>query len=290
MNLLTAAAIPVVAFLYVIYQKDTIKEPIGLLAKCFIGGCLSILLTLVIIYFLFPEIQFAHPAMNAFYEAFFQAAIPEELAKFIILYWLVWNSKEFDQHYDGIIYAVFVSIGFAFVENVLYVFQYGYGVAVLRGILAVPGHGLCGVCMGYFFSLARFDKDYKHKRYLTYGIVSAIILHGLYDFFLMYMDADGVSDRLMYLLFILFVIVVIVEWHLGIKSIRKHLQRDKNTLYQQVMEERIRREERPVQAEAQQSSSQPEDLTELEGNEEYHKRFIPPSEDENDINNRTKPL
>jgi len=278
MSLLIAAIIPVIAFLYVVYRKDTIKEPVGLLAKCFFGGCLSTLLTLVLIYFLFPSFEFAHPALSAFYDAFFQAALPEELAKFIILYWLVWNSEEFDQHYDGIIYAVFVSMGFALVENILYVFNYGYGTAIARGLLAVPGHGLCGVVMGYFFSLARFAKEDIYRRYLVYSILSAVILHGLYDFILMYMGADQISEGFTLLLFVLFIILIIFEWKIGMKSIRKHLSKDEETIYQQSLQERIQFEE------AQTPTSRPhiniEDREELEGNEEYHSRFMPRSKSE----------
>ncbi|HCO66428.1 MAG TPA: PrsW family intramembrane metalloprotease [Dysgonomonas sp.] len=275
MSLLVAAIIPVIAFLFVIYHKDTAKEPVGLLAKCFFGGCLSILLTLVLIYFFFPSIQFANPLLRAFYDAFFQAAIPEEVAKFIILYKIVWDRDEFDQHYDGIIYAVFVSMGFALVENILYVASYGYGTAITRGIFAVPGHGICGIAMGYFFSLARFDKGDKHRRYLAYSLLSAIVLHGVYDFILMYMGADSFSTGFSLLLTAAFFLFIALEWKVGIRSIRKHLHTDKETIYR----ESLLRNEQPDEIEVLASLiTEEQDLKnrdEPEGNEDYNRRFAP---------------
>lgn len=273
MSLLIAAIIPVIAFLYVVYRKDTIKEPVGLLTKCFFGGCLSILLTLVIVYMLFPSIEFSSPALNAFYQAFFHAAIPEESAKFIILYLLVWNSEEFDQHYDGIIYAVFVSMGFALVENIVYVFNYGYATAFTRGLLAVPVHGLCGICMGYFFSLARFVEEDIHRRYLFYSLSSAVVLHGLYDFILMYIDMSQLSTGLTAVLFVSFLILIAFQWKIGAGSIRKHLAKDKEIIYHHNLQENKQHEE--ISNPQPSSLSKIEERNELEGNEEYHKRYIP---------------
>ncbi len=98
----------------------------------------------------------SHPFAKSFFDSFFLAAIPEEISKWLVLYWIVWKSREFDEHYDGIIYAVFVSLGFALVENIMYVVNRGMGVALIRAVLSVPGHGSFGVLMGYYFSLAKF--------------------------------------------------------------------------------------------------------------------------------------
>ncbi len=70
-------------------------------------------------------VGFVGPFLRSLFDAFFQAGLPEEFSKFILLYWLVWKRKEFDQHFDGIIYAVFVSMGFALVENLMYVYHGG---------------------------------------------------------------------------------------------------------------------------------------------------------------------
>ncbi len=156
MTFLIASITPVIIFLYLIFRKDARPEPLPLLAKCFFGGFLSVVLTLLVGSLMQTELADpSSPFSNAIYQSFVLASIPEEVSKWIVLYWLVMKSDHFDEHYDGIQYAVFVSLGFALVENVLYVFEGGLTVAFFRGVLAVPGHGFFAVLMGYFLSQAR---------------------------------------------------------------------------------------------------------------------------------------
>lgn len=118
MTLLIASITPVIIFLYTIFKKDKNKEPLSLVAKCFLGGFASIIITLIIDIPLIPYSEnIPSPFFKSFFDAFIVAAIPEELSKYVILYWLVWKSKYFDEYYDGIVYAIFVSLGFAMIEN-----------------------------------------------------------------------------------------------------------------------------------------------------------------------------
>lgn len=230
MTLLIASIFPVVIFLYMIYQKDHEKEPISLLLKCLFGGCLSVLLSLVMSLPLgLLSGVFQGNFMSSFHQSFFEAAIPEEVAKFVMLYLFVWKSKELNHHYDGIVYSVFVSLGFALIENILYVFQGGLGVAFMRAILAVPGHGLDGVLMGYYFSLARFNEGKKRKEFLIKALVFPIIFHGAYDFLLFYMEG---SDNVILgaLLLISFAYLVILLWRRCVAKIKLHLEKDGNLL------------------------------------------------------------
>jgi RsiW-degrading membrane proteinase PrsW (M82 family) len=227
MSLLLASITPVVIFLYLVYRKDKIKEPATLLLKCFLGGFLSIILALLIDAPLEPlGERLGTPFLRAAYEAFILAAGPEELAKFVVLYWLVWKSKDFDQHYDGILYAIFVSMGFALIENILYVLEGGMGVAMMRAVLSVPGHGFFAVLMGYFFSLAKFHTGSEKNRLLARSLWMPILFHGLYDFALMYMSDDEVNPLLILPLMVLFSLVVIRLWRLGFKKIGLHLKKD----------------------------------------------------------------
>jgi protease PrsW len=231
MSLLIASITPVMIFLYLIYRKDKVKEPLKLLAKCFFGGFLSLALALLIDEPIAPFGEsLSNPFFKAFYEAFLVAAAPEEFAKFVVLYWLVWKSKDFDQHYDGIIYAVFVSLGFALVENILYVFEGGMGVAMMRAVLSVPGHGFFAVLMGYYFSLARFHEGPERRKYLILSLAFPILFHGLYDFALMYAGEEDVNPFIIVLLIILFTYVVIRLWRVGFKKIGLHLQKDQETV------------------------------------------------------------
>lgn len=228
MTLLIASITPVLILLYLIFKKDKNKEPTGLLAKCFFGGFLSIIIALIIgLLMTYIGNAFQSPLFKSFYDAFFVAAIPEEFSKFIILYWIIWKSKFFDEHYDGIIYAVFVSLGFALVENILYVFESGIGIAFMRAILAVPGHGLFAVAMGYFLSLAKFNKQSNLQKYLVLSLVVPIGLHGTYDFLLMYSSNLSKEDAgYAVILLIIFTIFIIFLWRFGIKKIKILVAKD----------------------------------------------------------------
>ncbi len=228
LTFLIASTTPVIIFLYLIFRKDANPEPWQLLARCFFGGFLSVLITLLIALPLeLLEPLFENPSSVAFFQAFLQAAIPEEFSKWIIFYWLVMKSHHFDEHYDGIQYAVFISLGFALVENIMYVFDGGLSVAVYRGVLSVPGHGFFAVLMGYFLSLARFGDPAHRTRNLYLSLIYPIVFHGMYNFFLMYSSFIVDQDPLLSLaLMIAFTITVIYLWRLGFRKVRKHLATD----------------------------------------------------------------
>jgi len=228
MVFLISSITPVVIFMFLIYNKDSIKEPIGLLLKCFFGGFLTIIIDLIIVKLISPiGVGFSSAFGKSFFDAFFQAGFPEELSKLIILYWIVWKHKDFDQHFDGIIYAVFVSMGFALIENLLYVYEGGLSVALMRAVLAVPGHGFFGVAMGYYFSLAKFHTGPKKNEFLAKSLLIPAILHGLYDFALMYAGNSANNPLLVVGLIIAFTIIVIVIWKRGLQKIALHYQKDK---------------------------------------------------------------
>jgi RsiW-degrading membrane proteinase PrsW (M82 family) len=227
MSLLLASIFPVVIFLYMIYQKDHHKEPLSLLMKCLVGGCLSTMIALMLAYPLSSTGLFAsNNFLLAFNDSFLGAAIPEEIAKFVVLYFLIWGSSEFNHYYDGIVYSVFVSLGFALVENLLYVFQGGMGVAIARAIFAVPGHGLDAVLMGYYFSLAKFHQGQKRKKLLAYSLIFPILFHGAYDFLLFAVKGDSPSAGLIVIVLVLFAVLVIFLWRKCIGKIKKHLETD----------------------------------------------------------------
>ena len=237
MLLLISSITPVAIFLYLIYNKDHVKEPPMLLTKCFFGGILAIIFTLILVIPIsLLEPLFPGNFLKSFYDAFLTAALPEEFSKFIILYWIIWKSKEFDHHYDGIIYAVFVSLGFALVENIMYVFgeEGGMQVAIMRAVLAVPGHGFFAVIMGYYFSIARFHEGTEKNRLLMTSLLMAVFFHGVYDFILMYMSANSHSPLLIIVLVILFSYFIIRLWRIGLKKIENHHAKDHVMIQQNI--------------------------------------------------------
>jgi len=208
--LLTSLA-PVFIILFYIYFRDKYdKEPIGLLVKSVIAGMLVVIPVLFVGRILMAIMPAMGKIGDAAYHAFVVAGTTEEVFKFLILYLLVWNSPSFNEKFDGIVYAVFVSLGFAAVENVLYVMDGGLQTAMIRAITAVPAHAIFGISMGYYLGIAHMYDELR-KPYIRKAILVPILLHGIYDFILM-VEIDW--------LLILFVPYVIVLYVLGMKKIK----------------------------------------------------------------------
>ena len=186
MNLLFLAIAPVTVVILYIYFKDKYeKEPIKILAiSFFLGATVSIILTFTIGYIassLVP-ITDTKSVSQQFIKAFFTVALVEEFSKYIIVRFYAQKNKEFNEPFDGIVYAVMVSMGFAALENILYTLQYGYGVGVTRAFTAVPAHATFGIIMGYFMGKAKFSNNRIKLNLL--GLLFATLFHGSYDFFL----------------------------------------------------------------------------------------------------------
>ncbi len=211
MVVLLASLAPVFIILFYIYFRDKYeKEPIGLLVKAVIAGMLVVIPVLFVGKILINIMPAMGKIGDAAYHAFVVAGTTEEVFKFLILYLLVWKSPSFNEKFDGIVYAVFVSLGFAAVENVLYVMEGGLQTAMIRAITAVPAHALFGVTMGYYLGIAHMYDELR-KTYLRKAILIPILLHGVYDFILM-VEIDW--------LLLLFVPYVIGLYVLGMKKIK----------------------------------------------------------------------
>ena len=229
-TLLMLGFLPAMVLFAFIYFKDRREpEPAGKLLKAFLFGVLSIPLTLVlcgVIEFIWPNVYSSGSLIGTAYDAFATAAIPEEAAKLVMLMLVLRNNKHFNEKLDGIVYAVCVTLGFAAVENVMYLFGDGDDVlflAVLRGLLSVPTHFLCGVLMGYFVSLAKFYPKYRNRNMML-AFVVPMLAHGIYDWLLMYGGGDGSS--LFSVLFISVLVLCYYMWKVSLRFIREHTQRD----------------------------------------------------------------
>ena len=217
--LLGIAILPVVVLMLYIYRQDKYqKEPIKSLSKAFFGGIAAIFLDIVIVMgidSIFNDNAFTN---TVFYQAFLQAGIPEELSKFLIFIILIWRDKNFDEYFDGIVYATFIGLGFACLENIEYVFEYGFETGVVRAMFSVPGHFLFGVVMGYFLSMAKFHPE-KRGTYLWTGLLLAMLVHGLFDWLLMVSDSLG--SGIGSLIYIAFLVGDFYLWKLGLRYINK---------------------------------------------------------------------
>jgi protease PrsW len=183
-----SAVVPSLLLLWYVYARDRNPEPRGLLLKTFLLGaaiCAPVVPMAMWLESLGREWE-TGVWSTALVRAFLGAAIPEELFKYLVLRRYVWNKPAFDEPLDGVVYGTTASLGFATLENILYVGDGGLGVAVLRALTAVPQHAFTGVIMGAFLGRARFAQD-EAQRFglLAAGLGWAILLHGAYDTFLM---------------------------------------------------------------------------------------------------------
>lgn len=185
MAVLLASLAPVFIILFYVYFRDKYdKEPLGLLIKALLLGIVIVIPVIFVERLLMNLMPPAGKVAEAAYHAFVVAGFTEELFKFLALYLLVWKSPSFNEKFDGIVYAVFVSLGFAGVENVMYVMDGGMQTALVRAITAVPAHAIFGVTMGYYLGIAHMYEELKSK-YLGRALLVPIVLHGIYDFILM---------------------------------------------------------------------------------------------------------
>jgi len=228
MNWLILAIAPGVAIsAYIIFKDQYNREPRRHLIISFLLGMLSILPALGL------EIQAA--AMVSRFPDFFKTttgivinaycfvALPEEIWKFLMLLWYAYRKEEFDEPFDGIVYAVMVGMGFATVENIAYVSQYGLMTGIMRMFLAVPAHASFAIIMGYFMGKARFSA--KNERFLLFfGVFWAVLFHGTYDFFLFLQDSHTTgTDKTSVLMFLGAMISLVTGIILSKKAIKEHL-------------------------------------------------------------------
>ena len=184
-----AAVIPAVILLRYIYRHDTIeREPPGLLAVLLFMGVIAALCAGVLEGIAQSVLNLLVASGSRIYTillAFLVVAAVEEGMKFWLLKRRTWNHPAFNYRFDGIVYAVFVSLGFAAYENILYVFHYGLSVALPRALLAVPGHMSFAVCMGIYYGRAKlcagWGDDLNAQRNLWTGYLFSVFLHGVYD-------------------------------------------------------------------------------------------------------------
>lgn len=187
---LAAAILPAVALMIYVYKKDKAEqEPVGLLAWCLLMGVCAAFLAIALEVvgenaLNFSGIQSGTP-LYVMILAFLIVAVAEEGAKFLFLKLKTWKNPNFDYKFDGVVYAVFVSLGFAAFENVKYVFSYGLSVALPRAFLAIPGHASFAVLMGVFYARAKacHQKGDKVGQSINtaLALIVPMLLHGAYD-------------------------------------------------------------------------------------------------------------
>lgn len=181
------ALAPALAIALYIYWKDkNEKEPITHLIGYFLLGALTCIPAGItnsiggsVLGF---DIGQSHDIARSFFMAFFVVGLGEELFKFLALILVAFRMKNFSEPFDGIVYSVMIGLGFASLENIIYVFDGGIGVAFFRTLTAVPMHAAFAIIMGYYVGKAKFLKGDRRNETAILGLAWAIFFHGAYDF------------------------------------------------------------------------------------------------------------
>ncbi|MBR0228379.1 MAG: PrsW family intramembrane metalloprotease [Clostridia bacterium] len=221
--LIAAAVIPAVLLLIYVYKADRLeKEPASLLGVLLLQGIISTALAA------YAE-RIGGRALNAVFAEeslpyqllfnFLVVGLAEEGFKFLLLKWRTWRSPHFNCQFDGVVYAVFVSLGFALWENIDYVVMYGFGTALLRAVTAIPGHACFGVFMGAWYGLAKSHERHGHQQYaqicLRLSLICPVALHGVYDL-IASSDREGTLT-----VFIAFIAVMFLAAYFTVKNMSR---------------------------------------------------------------------
>ena len=222
--LFSLCVIPSLILLYYIYIKDRIeKEPPLLLVLLFIGGVIASIISLLIELLLkkyIPFVNLNYNELNTFqiiFKVLFTICLVEEGSKWLINYITIWNNKNFNYIFDSIVYCVYVAVGFATFENIVYAFSNNLSNIVLRGFISVPSHAIFGIFMGYYLGICKnsivYKKNNKAKKYKLFSFIIPIILHFVYDYLLIN------NNAISYILFSIFIVVIYIIAFIKIKKI-----------------------------------------------------------------------
>lgn len=222
-----AAILPTILLLRWFRNSDQFPEPWPTVRNVFWRGVWIVAPVIVVAYFLRP-FQPSDIVWGSFYKAFMLAAVPEELFKYLVLILYCLRLKEFDEPIDGIVYGVTVSLGFATLENILYVINGGLSVAIMRALTAVPAHAMMGAIMGYFIAKTMLEPNLK-IRYFALAFIIPVIIHGFYDLPLMYLaaarQAEVFVDHTLFIVLLWFAFLLIswrmaLTYHQRLKSVQ----------------------------------------------------------------------
>ncbi len=188
--MLLLSVLPSIILFVVVWRGDRYeKEPPKLLVKLFLLGALTTV-SAFIIELLFSDfiLGSCDPQGMLFLiiDNFLVVAVAEEAGKYFVLKKVTWKHPAFNYTFDAVVYAVTVSLGFATLENMLYLVDGGFGTAVMRALFSVPGHFIDALYMGYYYGFARYSEAFGderlRKKYLRQAFIVPVLIHGFYDF------------------------------------------------------------------------------------------------------------
>ena len=214
------AFIPIVSLGCFAYFKDKNKEPIKILIEMFLAGIFATFITVMLSTFLgmivpgYSKLYNTRDIVGLYAFSLISVALLQEFSKWSLVYILGYNNKEYDEPYDMIVYSIFISLGFAFIENLIYVYDGGANVSLFKAFGDVVLQAGMGVYIGYFISLAKLAHLDK-KPYLKYVLLSLAvpcILHSILDYLL-------VLGNLVFIF--LFIVAIVITYYFAYKNISR---------------------------------------------------------------------
>ncbi len=213
------ALLPAIMLMVFVYRHDKAEpEPVGMIGKVFVRGALSAFLAMLLeVGFgtVFAALLDTDSLVYSILAVFVGIAGVEEFVKRRVLMKHVWNNPEFNFRFDGIVYGVSSALGFAALENILYVLDAGMGTALIRAVTAVPAHAAFGVLMGYYIGQAKAYENVgdmaSRSRYLACSLIVPSIAHGIYDWILMYGSESMMAGWLIFIIVLDVLAIVIVK-------------------------------------------------------------------------------
>ncbi|MER2150683.1 MAG: PrsW family intramembrane metalloprotease [Candidatus Limivicinus sp.] len=225
MDLLVLAVLPSVILFAIIYHCDKKeKEPLGFLLKLFFFGALTIPFAIILGNLLesfFRELVDADSYLFFFLDNFIATALIEEGGKLFVLKKATWKHPAFDHSYDAVVFAVAVSLGFATVENIVFIIGEPVSTAIARAVFSIPGHVIYAVFMGCWYGRAKLAEKVsktEKRKHLRRALFIPVLLHGFYDFCL------STEDDVFIYVFMVFELLITI---LAIIKVRKLSKEDR---------------------------------------------------------------
>ena len=222
-----SAVVPSLLLLWFFHTRDRFPEPRRVIWMTFFLGALSAIGVAIVAAPLYLALQTVNNAwLQGLGVGFLAAAVPEEFFKYLVLRRYCTRNKAFDEPMDGLVYGVAASLGFATLENVLYVAKGGLVVALARAFTAVPTHAMLGAIMGYYVGQAHFRPAHRGSLLFRAWFIP-MLCHGIYDFPMITLHAEHAqhhsipSPGLVILLVAITLGTLVVLWVWAVRLARK---------------------------------------------------------------------